>query len=145
MIAVSATIEAVTGVVLLAIPETVIEALIGPPSDDTTSVVARVLGGALLSLGVVGIAARETAGRGLTVAFIVLRHGYRWGAGERRHLGYCERSPPVACGRRAPGAGICPRHRLAAGLLVERVTSAPRPPALSLVDCAKGGTTPVFA
>lgn len=71
MIAVSAAIEVVTGVVLLAIPATVIEALIGPPSGDTTSVVARVLGGALLSLGVVGIAARGTADRGLTIAYIV--------------------------------------------------------------------------
>jgi len=71
VIAVSAAIEVVTGVLLLAIPATVIEALIGPPSGDTTSVVARVLGGALLSLGVVGIAARGTAGRGLTIAYVV--------------------------------------------------------------------------
>lgn len=71
MIAVSAAIEVVTGVVLLAIPATVIEALIGPPSGDTTSVVARVLGGALLALGVVGIAARGAADRELTIAYIV--------------------------------------------------------------------------
>ena len=32
---------------------------------------ARVLGGALLSLGVVGIAARGMPGRGLTIAYIV--------------------------------------------------------------------------
>jgi hypothetical protein len=44
-------IEVVIGIVLLASPATVIEALIGPPSGDTTSVVARVLGGALLALG----------------------------------------------------------------------------------------------
>jgi hypothetical protein len=68
---VSAVIEVVTGIVLLAIPARVIEALIGPPSGGTTSVVARVLGGALLALGVAGVVARGAANRGATIAYIV--------------------------------------------------------------------------
>jgi hypothetical protein len=68
---VSAVIEVVTGIVLLAIPAMVIEALIGPPSGGTTSVVARVLGGALLALGVAGAVARGPASRGATIAYIV--------------------------------------------------------------------------
>ena len=71
MIRVGAVIEVVIGIVLLASPATVIEALIGPPSGDTTSVVARVLGGALLALGVVGAVARGTAHREVTIAYIV--------------------------------------------------------------------------
>jgi hypothetical protein len=71
VIRVSATIEVVTGIVLLAIPARVIEALIGPPSSGTTSVVARVLGGALLALGVVGAVERGTANRSVTIAYIV--------------------------------------------------------------------------
>ena len=71
VIRVSATIEVVTGIALLAVPATVIEALIGPPSGDTTSIVARVLGGALLALGVVGAAAHGTGNRGVTIAYIV--------------------------------------------------------------------------
>jgi hypothetical protein len=71
VIRVSAVIEVVTGIVLLASPARVIEALIGPPSGGTTSVVARVLGGALLALGVVGAVARGTANRGATITYIV--------------------------------------------------------------------------
>jgi hypothetical protein len=71
VIRVGAVIEVVIGIVLLASPATVIEALIGPPSGDTTSVVARVLGGALLALGVVGAVARGTAHREVTIAYIV--------------------------------------------------------------------------
>ena len=58
-----AVIEVVIGIVLLASPATLIQALIGPRTGDTTSVVARVLGGALLALGVVGGVARGTAHR----------------------------------------------------------------------------------
>jgi hypothetical protein len=71
VIRVSGVIEVVTGIVLLAIPARTIEALIGPPSGGTTSVVARVLGGALLALGVVGAVARGRPNQGVTTAYIV--------------------------------------------------------------------------
>jgi hypothetical protein len=70
VIRVSAGVEVAIGILLLAIPARVIEALIGPPGD-ATSVVARVLGGALLALGIVGVAARgATANRGATIAYV---------------------------------------------------------------------------
>jgi hypothetical protein len=71
VIRVGAVIEVVIGIILLASPATVVEALIGPPSGDTTSVVARVLGGALLALGALGAVARGTAHREVTIAYIV--------------------------------------------------------------------------
>jgi hypothetical protein len=71
VIRVSAVTELGIGIVLLASPATVIEALIGPPSGGTTSVVARVLGGALLAIGVMGAGARGTSNREVTIAYIV--------------------------------------------------------------------------
>jgi hypothetical protein len=71
VIRVSAAIELVIGIVLLAIPARVIEALIGPPSSGTTSVVARVLGGALLALGAAGTVARVAPNAGVTIAYFV--------------------------------------------------------------------------
>jgi hypothetical protein len=71
LIRVSAGVEVAIGILLLAIPARVIEALIGLPPGDATSVVARVLGGALLALGVVGVVARGmTANRGATIAYV---------------------------------------------------------------------------
>ena len=67
---IAALLELATGLALLAIPSVVVEALVGSTSDDAASVVARVLGGALLGLGVAGtIADRETPERGIAVAF----------------------------------------------------------------------------
>jgi hypothetical protein len=71
VIRVSGVVEVGIGIVLLASPASVIEALVGPPTGGTTSVVARVLGGALVAIGVVGIGARGTANREVTVAYIV--------------------------------------------------------------------------
>jgi hypothetical protein len=71
VIRVSAALEVAIGIVLLASPSRVIEALVGPPSGDTTSVVGRVLGGALLALGVAGFVARGPANRGMAIAYIV--------------------------------------------------------------------------
>jgi hypothetical protein len=44
--------------------------LIGSPSDAGTTLVARILGGALVALGVVGGMAGATPERGLTLAFV---------------------------------------------------------------------------
>jgi len=53
----SALIELATGLTLLAVPEVVIRALIGANADEATTVVGRVLGGALVGLGIAGVAA----------------------------------------------------------------------------------------
>jgi hypothetical protein len=67
---IAALLELATGLALLAVPSVVVEALVGSTSDDAASVVARVLGGALLGLGVSGVIAnRETPERGIAVAF----------------------------------------------------------------------------
>jgi hypothetical protein len=71
VVRVSAVVEIGTGIALLASPASVIEALIGPPTGGTTSVVARVLGGALLAIGVMGAGARGAANREVTIAYIV--------------------------------------------------------------------------
>jgi hypothetical protein len=65
----AALLELATGVALLAIPSVVVGALIGSTSDETASIVARMLGGALLGLGVAGaLADRETPHHGIAVA-----------------------------------------------------------------------------
>jgi len=53
---VSVLIELATGLTLLAVPDVVIRALIGANADEATTVVGRVLGGALLGLGIAGAA-----------------------------------------------------------------------------------------
>ena len=72
MLRVSAIVELATGCALLAIPSVVIQALIGSPSDQVGWIVARILGGALLALGVAGMLTRgESPERGVVLAFIV--------------------------------------------------------------------------
>ena len=62
--------ELATGLALLAIPATVIEALVGP-SDATSSLVGRVLGATLVSLGLAALSDREAPGRGIVLGFVV--------------------------------------------------------------------------
>lgn len=63
--------ELATGLALLAVPATVIDALVGP-SDATASLVGRVLGATLVSLGLAGaLADRETPERGIVLVFVV--------------------------------------------------------------------------
>ena len=72
MLGVSAIVELATGCALLAIPSVVIQALIGSPSDQVGWIVARILGGALLALGVAGmLTGGESPERGVALAFIV--------------------------------------------------------------------------
>lgn len=67
---VSATVELATGLLLVVAPAVVIEALIGPPAPSAT-VVGRVLGGALLALGVAGIASSAHLDRGVSIAYVL--------------------------------------------------------------------------
>jgi hypothetical protein len=67
----SGVIEVVTGFALLATPSVVIHALVGSSSDAAASLVARVLGGALLGLGVAGLAGGDPPDRGITLAFVI--------------------------------------------------------------------------
>ena len=72
MLRVSAIVELATGCALLATPSVVIQALIGSPSNQVGWIVARILGGALLALGVAGMLTRgESPERGVALAFIV--------------------------------------------------------------------------
>ena len=72
MLRVSAIVELATGCALLATPSVVIQALIGSPSNQVGWIVARILGGALLALGVAGMLTRgESTERGVALAFIV--------------------------------------------------------------------------
>ena len=72
MLRVSAIVELATGCALLAIPSVVIQALIGSPSGPVGWIAARILGGALLALGVAGMLTRaESPERGVVLAFIV--------------------------------------------------------------------------
>ena len=66
-----AVIEIATGVALVAAPSVVLDALIGSSTADA-SVVGRVLGGALLALGIGGgLADQRAPERGIRVAFLV--------------------------------------------------------------------------
>ena len=67
----SGVIELVTGIVLIATPSVVIHALVGSSSDAAALLVARVLGGALLGLGVAGVAHGKPPARGITFAFVI--------------------------------------------------------------------------
>jgi hypothetical protein len=72
MLRVSAIVELATGCALLATPSVVIQALLGSPSNQVGWIVARILGGALLALGVAGMLTRgESPQRGVALAFIV--------------------------------------------------------------------------
>jgi len=72
MLRVSAIVELATGCALLATPSVVIQALIGSPSNQVGWIVARILGGALLALGVAGMLTRgESPERGVALAFVV--------------------------------------------------------------------------
>jgi hypothetical protein len=69
---VSGVIELATGCALIAAPSVVIQALSGSPSDQAGWIVGRVLGGALLALGVVAMVPGSTsADRGVTLALAV--------------------------------------------------------------------------
>jgi hypothetical protein len=66
----SAVVELATGLALLTVPSVVLDVLIGSPADSGTTLVARILGGALSALGVAGWLAGPTPERGLTLAFV---------------------------------------------------------------------------
>ena len=66
----SAVVELATGLALLAVPTVVFDVLIGSPSDSGTTLVTRILGGALVALGVAGWMVGPTPERGLTLAFV---------------------------------------------------------------------------
>jgi hypothetical protein len=66
----SAVVEFATGLALLAVPSVVLDVLIGSPSDSGTTLVARILGGALCALGAAGWMAGTTPERGLMLAFV---------------------------------------------------------------------------
>jgi hypothetical protein len=68
----SAAIELVTGLTLLVIPGVVIRALIGADEGTASSIVGRVLGGALVGLGIAGASARAgTPERRIVLAYVV--------------------------------------------------------------------------
>jgi hypothetical protein len=72
MLRVSAIIELATCCALLATPSVVLQALIGSPSNQAGWIVARILGGALLALGIAGMLTRgESTEPGVALAFIV--------------------------------------------------------------------------
>jgi len=65
-------IELVTGLTLLVIPGVVIRVLIGADEGTTSTIVGRVLGGALLGLGIAGASARgRTPERRIVLAYLV--------------------------------------------------------------------------
>ena len=65
-------IELVTGLTLLVIPGVVIRALIGADEGTTSTIVGRVLGGALVGLGIAGASARgRTPERRIVLAYLV--------------------------------------------------------------------------
>jgi hypothetical protein len=66
----SAVVELATGLALLAVPTVVFDVLIGSSPDSGTTLVARILGGALVALGVAGWMAGPTPEHGLTLAFV---------------------------------------------------------------------------
>lgn len=66
----SAAVELATGLLLVVAPAIVIEALIGPTAPSAT-VVGRVLGGALLALGVAGIGASAHPDWGVRIAYVL--------------------------------------------------------------------------
>jgi hypothetical protein len=69
---ISAIIELAIGCALLTIPSVVIQALIGSRSDQAGWVVGRVLGGALLALGVAGmLTPSQSPERGVAWGFAV--------------------------------------------------------------------------
>ena len=72
MLRVSAIVELATGCALLATPDVVIQALLGSPSNQVGWILARILVGELLALGVAGMLTRgESPERGVALAFIV--------------------------------------------------------------------------
>lgn len=65
-------IELVTGLTLLIIPGVVIRALIGADEGTASTIVGRVLGGALIGLGIAGASARgRTPERPIVLAYVV--------------------------------------------------------------------------
>jgi hypothetical protein len=65
-------IELVTGFTLLVIPGVVIRALIGADQGTTSTIVGRVLGGALVGLGIAGASDRgRTPERRIVLAYLV--------------------------------------------------------------------------
>ena len=65
-------IELVIGFTLLVIPGVVIRALIGADGGTTSTIVGRVLGGALIGLGIAGASARgHTPERRIVLAYVV--------------------------------------------------------------------------
>jgi hypothetical protein len=65
-------LELVTGLTLLVIPDVVVRALIGADEGTTSTIVGRVLGGALVGLGIAGASARgRTPGRRIVLAYVV--------------------------------------------------------------------------
>ena len=69
---VSVIIEVGAGLALLVVPDVVIRALIGSDDGVAATVVARVLGGALVALAIAGTLARDAAAeRAVVPAFVV--------------------------------------------------------------------------
>ena len=65
-------IELVIGLTLLIIPGVVIRALIGADEGTTSTIVGRVLGGALVALGIAGASGRiRTPERPIVLAYVV--------------------------------------------------------------------------
>jgi hypothetical protein len=64
----SAVVELATGLAVLAAPYAVVDVLIGSQADSATAVVARLLGAALLALGMAGRLAGATPG--VALAFV---------------------------------------------------------------------------
>jgi hypothetical protein len=69
---VSAIIEVATGCALLTVPSDIIQALIGSSSDQAGWIVGRVLGGALLALGVAAMfPPGQSPERGVALGFAI--------------------------------------------------------------------------
>lgn len=101
-------IELVTGLTLLVIPGVVIRALIGADEGTTSTIVGRVLGGALVGLGIAGASARgRKPERRIVLAYTrIQRIDGRCSCRGRRRW-HSKRDPALAggCSARAFGGG----------------------------------------
>jgi hypothetical protein len=101
-------IELVTGLTLLIIPGMVIRALIGADEGTTSTIVGRVLGGALVALGIAGASGGiRTPERPIVLAYVVYNVSTATDSRGRQCRWHSKRDPALAggCSARASGFG----------------------------------------
>jgi hypothetical protein len=101
-------IELVTGLTLLIIPGVVIRALIGADEGTASTIVGRVLGGALIGLGIAGASARgRTPERPIVLAYVVYNVSTATVLAAASVAGTASGDPALAggCSARASGFG----------------------------------------